>query len=142
MTSTVFKQQTPTQTEDVLPEGVNTTSVNLDKVEVPYLDYETSSGHPFIVEYFKLGDTWQEKIGGFPQEVQKIEDYIQDKIKSGDSANSINAAREIIKKMEKVNNLTKEERSVVKIEVLSNYIDFLNKNDQVKRNFQRYGTRT
>lgn len=140
MADMVFKQQS-TPTEDILPKGVDTTSVNIDNVEVPYLDYESSSGHPFTVEYFKLGDTWQETIGGFPLEVQKIEDYIKEKIESGESANSINAAKEIIKKMEKVNNLTKEERSVIKIEVLSNYIDFLNKNDQIKRNLQRYGTR-
>jgi hypothetical protein len=122
--------------EPVAVKDVTTTGT--DNVEVPYMDYEQTHSHPYSVDYFKLGDTWEDPAGGFPKEINLIETYIKGKIDSGEIANSVTAIRDLIKHMEKFNNLNKEERSVVKIEVLSNYVEFMMKNDKVKSNLRRY----
>lgn len=138
-TSTVFKQVTPQNTTpEVIPTGKETTRGGEVEIEPPYLDYVKESSKPYLAEYFGLGDTWNDRQGGFPEEIEAIEGYVREKIESGDIANSINAVKELIKGLEKMNNLTKEERAVVKIEVLANYIEFMNKNAEVKKNLRRY----
>ena len=138
MTNTVFRTKNEPIAEQKLPEGKEPSRGSEVDVEVPYLDYEKANGQPYLAEYFKLGDTWNDSEGGFPQEIHKIRSYVEDKIQSGEVANSISAIKDLIKRMEKVNNLTKEERAVVKIEVLANYVEFLMKNEDIKRNLRRY----
>lgn len=138
--NTIFRTKTevtPTEqptSEVKSPAHTNTT----DDIEVPYLDYEKQNAKPYSVDYFKLGDTWMENVGGFPDEVASIEGYISKKINEGEIANSVNAVKNLLKGMEKMNNLTHEERPVVKIEILANYVEFLSKNEQVKSNLRRY----
>lgn len=140
-TSTVFKTANTEESKpEVLPVSTHTTEQSVVNIEVPYLDYEKSSGKPFIAEYFNLGDRWNDREGGFPEEVRVIEDYIKEKINSGESANSISAAKSILKGIEKLNNLTNEERSVVKIEIIKNYIEFMNKKGELMSNLKKYGT--
>lgn len=105
-----------------------------DTVEVPYTDYAQEHNHPYLVDHFKLGDNWDV----FSKEVDTIEEYAKSKIRSGEVANSVTAIKDLIKGMEKFNNLKDEERSTVKLEVLSNYAEFLMKNEQVKSNLRRY----
>lgn len=143
-TSTTFKTQTDAvpETQETLPSGDKGQETGVVEIEVPYLDYGDSKGKPYTAEYFSLGDRWADTDGGFPEEIGKIESYIERKIKSGEIANSIDAVKNMLKGLEKVNNLAKEERPVVKIEVLTNYIDFISKNAEVFKNIQRYGYRS
>jgi len=120
-----------------LPEGKNAVHTG-DNVEVPYMDYESTHNHSYLVDHFQLGDTWNDPVGGFPKEIGLIEEYMKDKITKGEVANSITAIKNVIKDMEKFNNLTKEERAVVKLEVLAHYVEFIRKNDQTKSNLRRY----
>lgn len=139
MSDTVFRSKVETTDKaEELPKASPLTTGDDVQVEVPYLDYMNQHGKPFIVDSYNLGDTWDDPEGGFPEEVQTIEDYIQGKIQSGEIANSIEAVKELIKGMEKTNNLTKESRAVVKLEVLSNYVEFLNKNDNLRSKLRRY----
>jgi hypothetical protein len=112
--------------------------VSVDAVEVPYTDYKNQYNHPYTVDYFKLGDRWQDPVGGFEKEVFLIENYIDNKIQGGEIANSVQAIKDMIKKMEKFNNIDKEERVIIKIETLAHYVEFLMKNEQTRRNLRRY----
>lgn len=136
--SNVSRTSGASETHESLPEGKEPSRASETHEEVPYLDYENANSYPYLVDYFELGDTWNDPQGGFPQEIQKIKEYVGEKIESGELANSVSAVKTLLKGMEKVNNLTKEERAVVKVEVLANYVDFLLKNEDVKRNLRRY----
>jgi hypothetical protein len=107
-------------------------------IEVPYTDYEIEKGKPLLVDYYQLGDTWNEP-GGFYKEIESIKQFIQYKIDNGEIANSQNAVKDLLKGMEKTNNLTKEERPVVKLGVLSAYVEFLLKQENIKLNLRKYG---
>jgi hypothetical protein len=82
----------------------STTQVS-DNIEVPYTDYSREHNHPYLVEHFKLGDTWNDPVGGFPKEIERIESYVKGKIESGEVANSVTAIKELLRHMEKFNNL-------------------------------------
>jgi hypothetical protein len=138
MTDTVFRTKQE-QTEEVLPEGKITSVGGEAPVEVPYLDYEREHGYPHSVDYFKLGDSWRDPVGGFPEEIAVIEEYFQKKIEDGEIANSISTIKEKLKSFEKMNNLKGEERPLVKIETLAAYIKFLCEADKIKFNVRRYG---
>lgn len=109
-----------------------------DTIEVPYNDYSREHGKPYIADHFSLGDSWNDPQGGFPREVQQIEGYIFNKIESGEVANSVTAVKDLLKGMEKFNNLNHEERAVVKIEVLAHYVEFLQANERTKANLKKY----
>ena len=104
-----------------------------DHVEVPYFDDDN-----FLTDYFKLGTQWRDADAVFNEDLHKIDVYFTDMIQSGEIANSKSAVLNELKKMEKLNNLMKEERSVVKLEVLGNYAEFLMKNTKLKSNLRRY----
>ena len=110
-----------------------------ESIEVPYLNYEGEHGHPYSVDHFKLGDTWEDPTGGFPKELSIIEEYLQRKIEVGEVANSIDAIKEEYKKIERITGVKKEERPVVKIETIAAYIKFLMETDKIKLNLSRYG---
>jgi len=141
MSYTVFRTNVEQPKPEVLPEGKEPDRAG-DEGEpevVPYLDYEREHGHPYSVDYFKLGDTWEDPTGGFPKELSIIEEYMQEKIESGELANSVKAIEEEYKNLEKVTGVKKEERPVVKIETIAAYIEFLMKTAKTKYNLRRYG---
>lgn len=141
-TDTVFRSQTttpaPTTKAQSVPTGKEPSVEGNAQVEVPYRDYEKEHGSPYIVEYFKLGDTWNDPQGGFPKEVETISNHINRLIDSGELANSVTAIKNLLKGLEKVTNVSKEERPLVKVETLSAYIDFLDKTEGIKSNLRRY----
>lgn len=106
--------------------------------ELPYMDYGVEHSHPFLVDHYAIGDRWNDPVGGFPKEVDMIENYIQGKIKAGEIGNSLSDVKTLLKGMEKLNNLASESRLVVKLEILSNYVEFLMKNDKLRGNLRRY----
>jgi len=103
------------------------------------MDYARSSGQPFSVDYFSLGDTWSEPVGGFPTEVGIIEDYFKDKISSGDIPNSLSAVKDRLKEILKITNMSKEERNLIKVETVAAYIKFLKETDDIRHSVTRYG---
>jgi hypothetical protein len=105
------------------------------EVEPPYLDYTKVHNHPYLVDHLQLGDRWEE---GFSSEVGLVESYIKGRIENGDIPNSLTAVKEEIKKLEKINNISKEERPVMKAGILSAYVKFLMEADKVKYNIRKY----
>ena len=140
MSDTVFRQPVQTPIESKPIESKNPPVEGNAPVEVPYLDYEKEHGRPYLVDHFKLGDRWNDFDGGFPKEIGIIESYIENKIKTGETANSVKSIEELIKGIEKMTNITKEERAVVRIETISAYIEFLMKADKTKYNLRRYNS--
>jgi hypothetical protein len=139
---TVFRTQpkvdsgieTPLPTEGKVASGVSTT-----KEEVPYLDYSKEHGMPHTALFFELGDRWADATGGFPKEVETIENYFREKITSGEMANSVMAVKDRLKEILKVTNMTKEERNLIKIETVAAYVKFLMEGDNIKQQVKRYG---
>ena len=110
-------------------------AVSESNVEVPYLDKPD-----FIENYFGLGTQWKDHDATFASDIQKIDSYIKFKIANGDIPNDQKAVTKFIKSLEKVNGLKDESRSVVKLEILANYTEFLAKNEKLKSNLRRYGS--
>lgn len=114
--------------------------VSSSSVEVPYLDYEREHGKPFSVEYFGLGESWREAVGGFSKEIGALEGYFSDLISRGEIANSTNAVKDRLKEILRVTNMSKEERAVVKLETIAAYIKFLMEKEDIKHSVTRYGS--
>jgi len=132
--------RTPTEpTVDIKTEAKDKTTVSTDKTIVPYKDYESENGRPFVAEYYKLGDTWNDPNGGFSKEISLIQEFFNDRIEKGELPNNVEAIKEALKKMEKITNIDKNERPIVKIEVVSEYVKFLRNCDKIKFNLARYG---
>lgn len=134
MADTVFRSQQTESAPETIVEASEPISVSSDNVEVPYTDAPS-----FLEDYFGIGTAWKDHDALFESDINKINEYVREKIDSGEVANSQKAVRDLLRGMEKVNNLTKEERAVVKLEVLANYSEFLSKNEKLKSNLRRYG---
>lgn len=128
-------------TPAVEPAGVATKSSvgGESTVQVPFMDYSREKGHPFTVDYFHLGDTWEQAEGGFGKEVSKIESFLEDQVDKGALPNNVEAIKEAIKKMEKFVGIDKNERDLMKVEKIAAYVEFLMKCDNIKFNVKRYG---
>ena len=142
MTDTVFRSKV-TQTE-VVPEAQKVVK-RTDKFEeqklsneIPYTDYEKFNHHPYLVDHFKLGDTWRDKIGGFEKEITNIEEYFRERINHGQMQNTTEAVKDTIKKIYKLCKIDKNERITMQIEKLSAYIEFLKKTDDIKLKHYKY----
>lgn len=138
---TKIEEPTPTFNEEEQETKIKTPpqTKTEDEIEVPYLDYKQYHNRPYIADHFKLGDTWEDQIGGFSKEIESIEEYIKGKINSGDISNSVKTVNNLITQMEKFNNLDNEDRAVVKLSILSNYVRFMMENSKVKSRLRRSG---
>ena len=138
MDNNVFR--TPVQNEAPLPikEGKGE-STHVSNTDVPYTDYENVHNHPYLVDHFKLGDTWQDKLGGFEKEIKTIDSYFKEKIESGVLKNDKEAVKEKIKEIYKFCKIDNTERTTMQIEKLAAYIEFLKKTDNINLNHKRYG---
>lgn len=138
-TSTTFREKVEVNEQTQAPRPVSTErGPQESSVEVPYLDYESANSKPFSVEYFNLGDLWDDPEGGFTDEVSTIEEYFAKKIETGELANSISAVKHELKEIEKLHDLKDEERMTVKIGTIASYIKFLNETDGIKFNSRKY----
>jgi len=108
------------------------------KVEVPYTEYEHMNHHPYIVDHYKLGDTWTDKLGGFEKEVNLIDNYLRGEIDKGQLKNEVGAVKEKIDKIYKLCNIEKTERVTMQIEKLAAYLEFLKKTDNINYNHFKY----
>ncbi len=132
MADNTFRVADETPQDAPPPSGTTPTSGGEVVADVPYLDYHQAKGHPFVADHYQLGDTWSDPTGGFPTQVEELEGYIEGKIKSGEIGNSANAVKNLLKSLERVTNMDKESRAVVKLETLSAYVEFLRKTDKKK----------
>lgn len=110
-----------------------------EDVTVPYLDYRVEVGKPFSVDYFELGETWNDVEGSFAPEVEAVESYLKGMIESGRMDNSLDSVKERLKQIEKAVGSPKSERTVVKIGKIAEYCKFLEKSDHIEDQARKYG---
>lgn len=140
MTSVTRVAETPVEARSepqIKGDGVSTQDSTT--VEPPFTEYEKINKHPYLVDHFKLGDTWQDKLGGFGDEVSSIEGYFKEKIQQGEIRNDVESVREKLKSIYKLCGIDKTERTTMQIEKLAAYIEFLRKTDHIKTNYLKYG---
>ena len=137
MAESVFREKQDIPVEETkVPEMKQADSSGAEKkVEIPYLD-----SSDYLENYFELGTEWKDQDNIFFGDLNRIDNFIKLKIKNGEMENSQDSVKNMLKKMEKLNNLENEGRSVVKLEVMSNYVEFLLKNDLLKSNLKRYAS--
>lgn len=134
MTDTVFrsKEEVVEAKQPELKESHPALS-DTTHIETPYLD-----SPDFLDKYFGIGEEWKDHDSAMYPELQKIDEYIASKIRNGEVANTQESVKNLLKGVEKLTDLKKESRSVVRLEVVANYIEFLMKNDNLKSNLKRY----
>jgi len=144
MAETVFREQP--SASDARPREKTTSPANpktdgKTTVEPPFLDYEKVNGRPYLVDHFKLGDSWKDKMGGFEGEIKTIDGYLANQIKYGKIDNSVEAVKGALKKIEKMCGADKTERTTMRIEKMAAYAEFLNKTMDIDYNNYKYGNR-
>lgn len=127
--------QTPEEPKVKIEPVQGPTEANIPKVEAPFTSYEQENSHPYIVDHYELGSSARE----FDEEIKNIEGYFKDQADHGKIDNSISTVKGLIAKYEKMANIGKEERTVMKIAKLSAFIKFLRETGEIERNLQRYG---
>jgi len=140
MTTSVTRANTsePVSSQEPQVKG-DPSSTHDSDVSVPFTDYAKTNHHPYIVDHFELGDTWQDALGGFNSEVTAIEDYFKGKIEQGEMKNDVESVKEKLRSIYKLCGIDKTERTTMQIEKLSAYIEFLKKTDHIKLNHTKYG---
>jgi hypothetical protein len=126
------------QQSKIEPSGDNKETHDKDTVEVPYLDYERENGQSLIADYFELGQSGEE----FESELGTINSYLEDKVKSGKMDNNVDSVKTLIKQIEKMSNVSKTERTVVRVAKLAAYINFLRSTEDIDKMVDRYGNTT
>ena len=142
MDDSVFrtKAEPESPAEEKLPEGKTPDITQVDdKVDVPFLDYHRVKGKPFLVDFYDLGMHWDDPKGGFAEEVEIIQKFLDRKIKNGDIANSQDAIKAELAQIEEINNLKNEFRKIVKLGTMAAYTKFLLETEGIKVKAKRYG---
>jgi cystathionine beta-lyase family protein involved in aluminum resistance len=134
---TVFRQATKTVEDkpEVMPKRADT---NADLNNESFLGYEMETKKPYLSEYFGVQETWNEPLAGFKEDFEVIESYFKDKINHGEMEDTIEAVKEKLKWIEKMANIDKTERTVMKIEKIKAFVKFLKETDQIKVNGAKY----
>ena len=77
-------------------------------------------------------------MAGFKEDFDVISSYFKDKINQGEMSDSIESVNEKLKWIEKMANIDKTERTVMKIEKIKAFVKFLKETDQIKVNGAKY----
>jgi hypothetical protein len=134
MSDNVFRTSQPapapsTETVTTAPDKSGTNPKA--EVEVPYLDYKNEHKKPFSVDYFELGNLWDDRDGGFKSEISIIEDYMFHLIGSGKISNSTEAVREKIRSIEKMAGVSKFETTARRIGKITAFTKFLKDTEEL-----------
>lgn len=128
------------QSQPVEPEAKETKEVQVshDDTTPPFTGYKDVKGKPYVAEYYQLGKTWDDPNGGFSEEISLIDTFFEDRIKKGELPNNVESVKEALRKMEKTVGVDKNERPLVKVEMISAYVKFLMEADKIKFDLARY----
>jgi hypothetical protein len=102
---------------------------------VPYTLYESEHKKPFIADHYELGNSYTE----FSDEISEIEGFFKDRADRGIISNDTKTVKDLISKYEKMANIGKEERKVVKIAKLAAYVKFLQQTKEIEKMVEKYG---
>jgi len=137
--STFRSKAEPTKPAEHVPIEKSKAAIVDTKVDPPYLDWEREKGKPYIADYFGLDELWNDKVGGFEDEIDTIKTYIKDEIEQGRLDNDSNAVKTLLKTMEKQMGGDKTDRTVIKIAKMAAFTQFLYKTRDIKNNVSKYG---
>lgn len=144
MSSTVFRAATPVSSESMVtaqaPEDKS--RVLETSVEPPYMDYAKEKGHPFSVDHYELQQFWNNSDmydGAFREEVGIIDEYLNYMITKGEVNNTLESARNELKRIEKLVNVKKDARTSMKVGLVSEYAKFLLNSENIKKESAKYG---
>lgn len=126
------------ETPEIMPERADS-KPSLDNES--FLGYEMETQKPYLSEYFNVQETWNEPLAGFKEDFDVIDSYFKDKINHGEMEDTVEAVKEKLKWIEKMVNIDKTERTVMKIEKIKAFIRFLKETDLIKVNGAKYATR-
>lgn len=104
-------------------------------IEPPYTSYEGEKHHSYLVDHYELG----ESKDLFNDEIKNIDGYFKDQAEHGKINNKLSTIKGLIAKYEKMANIGKEERTVMKIAKLSAFIKFLRESEHINSEVSRYG---
>jgi len=137
--STIFRepvQQTPTApAKSEVREGQIAGTTN---VEVPYTEYEGEIKHPFPVDYYNLGEHWNDP-DLFEEEVKIIDGFFRHLVETGKIDNTVKAVKIKLKEYEKIAGIKETDRTVMKVAKISAYLEFLKKTEHIERYGVKYG---
>lgn len=88
-----------------------------------FVTYEADQKRPFMADYFDVPQMW-DKEEGMKRDMQEIEGYIREQVNGKKVDNSIKAAKEFIKSLEREAGLTRYEAVPQRISKILAYIDF------------------
>ena len=109
--------------------------------EVPFTLYQSENKRPFVVDFYDLGEYWDDIEGGFSEEIGIIEGYFKDLAEKGVIENTTDTIKTKLKQIEKVAGIDKTERKVVKLAKLASYITFLKQTDDIDKILRKYGSK-
>lgn len=102
-----------------------------------FLGYEVENS-PYLSKYYDVENVWSDPSAGFKEDFEFINGYFKEKINKGEMADTIEAVKDKMKWIEKLANIDKNERTVMKIEKTKAFIRFLKETDQIKVNGTKY----
>lgn len=112
---------------DVAKKMANTDTT---KVEVPFLNYEMEHGHPFIVDYYDLGEFWnKDKV--YTLEVGEIEDFLHHKVKKKEITNSLDSLKGYMKELELTVGVKSYDPILTKISKVLEYVQEMSRGDTI-----------
>lgn len=117
-------------------------SVGNTKIEPPFLDYEKEKGHPFLVDHYELGSLWNRGdmyAEAYVPEVEAINEYLDYQIKTGEIGNNVEAVKKELKRLEKMNNVSPDQRKSMRIGIVAEFVKFLMKTQEIKKESAKYG---
>lgn len=85
--------------------------------------YEEAAGRPLAADYFDIPNLWDEN-SALARDLQEIEGYVRQQLRTGSLENSVKAAKEFMKQLERDAGLTRYESAANRIQKLLSYIDF------------------
>lgn len=117
------------------PESPNISGAPLgDIVEVPFTEYMNSKHRPFTADYFETPLMWDDEV--MADDIQAVENYLKTLVRSGELENTTKAAKEKLKKLEKMAGIDKLESKADKTIKLAEFVKYLLKLDE--RKYEHY----
>lgn len=132
----------PTTSNDVAMPKRGLEPVPETKTEYPYSEYEGQKHRPYVVDYFDLGELWEmgeEYSSPWSNEVEVINKHLKGQIAKGEVNDTVESVKNELKRIEKLVNVKVDARSSARMALVAEYIKFLDRTKEIKRDAAKYG---
>lgn len=93
------------------------------ETDIPYSLYQQQNKLPFTADYLDIKLTWDQ--ASMVDDVGAVEEYIKDRISSGEVGDNVKQVREKLKSLEKLAGIDKIESQAQRIIKLSEFVKYL-----------------